>query len=209
MFFELTDLLTCPHCGPECGLVLLVQETVDRRVHSGWLGCPNCRRDFPVRGGVADLRLDPAAAPDPRPPLEEDELALKIVALGGLAEERGCLLLDERLAHSAAEIARLAPGLQVIVVRRSPPEVVRPDEANVILSDGDLPLLEYRWRAVAIAPGGDRELVAAAARRVESGGRLVLFDATAGDREEIEPAGLEIIASEGGTTVAQRALHRL
>jgi uncharacterized protein YbaR (Trm112 family) len=204
VFFELTDLLTCPRCGPAHGLVLLVEEVEERRVNRGWLGCPNCRYDYPVEHGVADLRLDPEASAAPRPAFEEDELALKIVALSGLAEERGYLLLDERLAHSAAGVIEIAPELEVIVVRSKPDDSAERRGINRVLSDAGLPVGEYKLGGVAIAPGADRELVAAAARRVRTGGRLVLFDATEEDLAEVGRAGLTVVAAEGGTAVAER-----
>ncbi len=171
---------------------------------SGWLGCPNCRRDYPISEGVADLRLDPASAPPPRPPLQADELALKIVALCGLGEEREMLLVDERLAHAAPAVLELAPELEVIVARWSPSPAVEQRGVSRLLVDSDLPLVEYRLAGVAIAPGGDRDLVAAAARRVRTGGRLVLFEATAADVEAVERSGLHIVAREGETAVAER-----
>jgi hypothetical protein len=50
--------------------------------------------------------------------------------------------------------------------------------------------------------------VAAAARRVAAGGRLVLFDATDADLEEARAGGLEVIAAQGGTVVAERRAKR-
>jgi len=209
VFYELTDLLTCPRCGPAHGLILLVQEVGDRRVQRGWLGCPDCRTDYPVTGGVADLRLHSQTGRQPRSPLEDDELALQIVALSGLADERGYLLLDERLAHTAHAVAELAPALEVISV--SPAADGSGGERGVsrVLSELRFPLVEYRLHAVAIAPGGDRELVAAAARRVAPGGRLLLFDAGDGDLEQVEASGLVILAAEGSTAVAERELEPL
>ncbi|HWK89996.1 MAG TPA: Trm112 family protein, partial [Longimicrobium sp.] len=57
MHILLTDLLTCPRCGPEHGLVLLADRIEERRVVRGRLGCPNCRETYPVAGTVADLRV--------------------------------------------------------------------------------------------------------------------------------------------------------
>ena len=59
MHLLLTDRLTCPRCGPEFGLILLADKLVDRVVHSGVLGCPNCRDAFQVEDGFADLRAPP------------------------------------------------------------------------------------------------------------------------------------------------------
>jgi uncharacterized protein YbaR (Trm112 family) len=204
VYFELTDLLACPRCGPGFGLVLLVDEVDGRRVRRGWLGCPNCSRDFPVEHGVADLRQGPAAPGAPRPAFQDDELALKIIALSGLANERGYLLLDERLAHAAVAVVELAPEVEVIVVRSTPDDSAEQPGISRVLSDTHFPLAEYRLRAVAIAPAANRELVAAAARRVTAGGRLVLFDATDVDLDEVERAGLIVVAAEGGTLVAER-----
>lgn len=204
MFFELTDLLACPRCGPSHGLVLLVQEVNERRVESGWLGCAKCRHDFPVSGGVADLRLAPETTPRAAVAVEDDELALKVLALSGLAEERTYLLLGERLSHAAVGIVEMAPDLEVIALYPEPdggPE--RHGVSRIVLDDG-LPLVEFRLRAVAIAPGGDPERVRDAARRVAVGGRLVLFDAKAEDIEEVRRSALQLIAVEGGTVVAER-----
>lgn len=203
----MTDLLTCPRCGPSRGLILLVQEVEERRVRSGWLGCPSCRHDYPVRDGIADLRLESEEGPVATPqPLTESELALKILALTGLAEERTYLLLDERLAHVAAEIAEMAPDLEVITVRASAGEAETERHGiSRVLAGEPFPLAEYRLRGVAVAPGGDAALVRAAARRLLVGGRLALFDATAEDLREVERSGLRIAAAEGRTAVAERS----
>ncbi len=213
VFFELTDLLTCPTCGPAHGLVLLVQEVEDRRVRTGWLGCPNCRHDYPVNDGVADLRLEPQAAVESRArpidTVDDDELALKVLALMGLTEPRGFVLVDERIAHAAAALSKLAPELEVIAVSSTRGD--RDDTCGVsrILADRPYPLVEFSLPGVAIAPGGDPERVAAAARRVAAGGRLVLFEATDEDVEEARRLGLSILAVEGGTAVAQRRVDSL
>ncbi len=209
MFFELTDYLACPRCGPAFGLVLLVEEVDGRRVRSGWLGCPNCRHDYPVREGVADLRLDPHADPGKPGRFKDAELALKIVALSGMGEDSGCLMVDERLAHSAAEVAALAHQLEVIAVSAWSADATSTAGVSLVLADVRFPLVESRLRCVAIAPGGDSELVAAAARRVAAGGRLLLFDAAESDLEVARRSGLKIVAVEDGTAVAERRVGSL
>lgn len=181
-----------------------MKEVDDRRVKSGWLGCPNCRRDFPVTDGIADLRVEPEARRAMRPAVEEDELAVKVLALSGLAGERGPLLLGDGLEHVAGDIVDLAPELEVIVVTRTPERLaVRPGVSGVACDIG-IPVAEAKLPCVAIAPGGAGDLVAAAARRVGGGGRLLLFDATAGDVAEVERSGFRVIAAEGTTAVAER-----
>ena len=204
MYFELTDILTCPVCGPAHGLVLLVREVEDRRVRSGWLGCPNCRRDYPVADGVADLRLEPDTRRPGRPAVDEDELAVKILALSGLAGERGFVLLGEGLEHAAAGITELAPELEVIAMAETPMRLAARPGVSGVACDVGLPVAERKLRCVAIAPAGAGEDVAAAARRVAAGGRLLMFNATADDIAEAERSGLTILAAEGTTAVVER-----
>ncbi|KPK62299.1 MAG: hypothetical protein AMS21_07825 [Gemmatimonas sp. SG8_38_2] len=207
MFFELTDLLTCPTCGPKHGLVLLVQEVEDRRVRTGWLGCPNCRNDYPVNDGVADLRLEASATPEVAARFietDDDELALKVLALLGLNERRAFVLVDERIAHVASALSELAPELEVIAVSSTPVGPGNAGAVSRVLAERPFPLVEFKLPGVAIAPGGNPGLVAAAARRVATGGRLALFDATAEDIEEAKRSGLTILAVESGTAVAER-----
>ena len=192
---------------------MLVQEVENRRVRSGWLGCPNCRHDYPVTDGVADLRLNPNAAPEfPARFIEQDdddELALKVLALLGLKEQRAFVLVDERIAHVAPALSALAPELEVIAVSSAPVDREDADGVSRVLSDRPFPLVEFRLPGVAIAPVGNPGLVAAAARRVATGGRLVLFDAKVEDVEEARRSGLTVLAVESGTAVAERKLDSL
>jgi uncharacterized protein YbaR (Trm112 family) len=204
VFFELTDLLTCPRCGPAHGLVLLVEEVEERRVSSGWLGCPNCRNDYPVVDFVADLRVESEAEDTSRPAFVDDELPLKIMALSGLAEGRGYLLLGERLAHAASAIADIAPEIEVIAIAGSTGDLAGRSGVNAVICDAGFPLAERQVGCVAIAPAGDAELVADAARRVSAEGRLLLFDATEDDIEEAKRSGFSVLAAENNTAVAKR-----
>src|SRR5512133_2993550 len=90
MHILLTDLSTCPRCGPEYGLILLVEDIEDRRVVRGSLGCPNCRERYAITDGVGDFRLGeevalgaPVAA----------EAVVRLVALAGVTSPPGHLLL--------------------------------------------------------------------------------------------------------------------
>ena len=192
---------------------MLAQEVEDRRVRSGWLGCPNCRHDYPVTGGVADLRLEPAASSESRARYietdDDDELALKVLALLCLNEQRGFVLVAERIAYAATAVSELAPELEVIAVSSTPGDLDDARGVSRVLAEQPFPLVEFKLPGVAIAPGGNPQLVAAAARRVATAGRLALFDATAEDIEEAKRSGLVILAVESGTAVAERKLDSL
>ena len=208
MFFELTDLLACPSCGPEHGLVLLVEEVRDRRVRRGWLGCSHCRTDYPVRDGVARLMLEADAERAVPASYEEGELALKVLALSGLAEKRGVLVLGERLAHVAVRVAELAPELEVVAMGGGEENGVLDGVSHVACS-ASWPLVDGRADCVAIASGGDPTRVSMAGQRVGIGGRLLLFDAREEDVEEMSRIGLGLLAAEAGTVVAERRASSL
>ncbi len=154
------------------------------------------------------MRLEPEREVEAPAPYQTDELAIKIVALSGMAEAQGFLLLGERLAHAAPTVSELAPDLELIALAPSPGPAAT-GRVSWILGDADLPLLEYRLRCLAIAPGGDAAKVAVAARRVTSGGRLLLFDAAAEDLDTAKRDGLTILASERGIAVAERPAETL
>jgi len=66
MHIQLTDILTCPVCGPQHGLILRADRIVERRVRDGALGCPHCRRQYEIRGSAAFLVADETASGGPR-----------------------------------------------------------------------------------------------------------------------------------------------
>ncbi|MEJ2678028.1 MAG: hypothetical protein P8174_03010, partial [Gemmatimonadota bacterium] len=96
MHILLTDILSCPRCGPEHGLVLMAERVEDRRVREGVLGCANCRERYAVHGGLVDLRVagqevlgrdsEAESVPDGA---EEPEEAVRLAALMGVTEGSG------------------------------------------------------------------------------------------------------------------------
>lgn len=70
----LLDLLICPACLPaEVQLQISVREIARDDIESGELRCPQCRRIYPIDGGVADLDL--AAMPAGKHPANKYETA--------------------------------------------------------------------------------------------------------------------------------------
>ena len=187
---------------------MLVEEIRDRRVRRGWLGCPNCRTDYPVSEGIARLMLEPEAERAVPASYEEGELALKVLALSGLAEKRGVLVLGERLAHVAVRVAELAPELEVVAMGGGEGNGVL-DGVSHVACGASWPLVDGRADCVAIASGGDQTRVAMAGQRVGIGGRLLLFDAREEDAEEVRRIGLGLLAAEAGTVVAERRASSL
>ena len=118
MFIELTDHLRCPADHDESFLVLIPDEMAGRHVVRGTLGCPVCQREYRIEQQVVELGeasvpvSAAAAAPDPG--------AAALLTLLGLEGPGGYLALVGDVAHHAAEISDLLPGIHLVLV--NPPE---------------------------------------------------------------------------------------
>ena len=208
MYILLTDRLICPRCGPGHGLILMASRIENRRVLDGELGCSNCREQYPVRDGFADLRPRPAApleAPDQPPEPGERERALRLAALMGAPEGPGFALIvggDARLAPAIADMIE-----QLEIVASYAPLAAWSERTGVsrVATGPRLPLTRGAMRAVALTgPAGDVSLEDAA-RVVSPVGRIVLDPAPADAESRLEAVGFEIAASQEATIVAKRA----
>lgn len=204
MNVSLSDLLTCPRCGPTHGLILLPMEVVDRRVRSGVLGCANCRERYRVEEYVADLRTAgeraPAfvASPGPRSEAERDEAAVRLAALLGLADASGSVLLAGPAAVHAAGVAKLVPDVTVMAV-----DAPVADNISCLRVDTALPLRSGSLAGVALT-GGRAALLEEGARLLGSAGRLLLDPVPADARSRLAGGGVRVVAEEAGTLVAVR-----
>ena len=202
----LTDVLTCPRCGPDFGLILLAHEVVERRVAEGELGCPNCRDRFPVHRGFADLRAPP------RHPLDEGAAGLPettgpdplvLAATLAVSEGPGFLVLIGQVGRAAASIAELVGGVEVVVVE---PDAVAWPPSPGVTRLAAWPGLPFRGgaRGLAIDRHGWAEWRDEALRVAGLGARIVLVDLTPEDSGPIDFAPLVTLLDEGGYTVLAR-----
>lgn len=225
MDVSLTDLLTCPRCGPTYGLVLLPNEVRDRRVESGVLGCANCRERYPVVGGVVELRSgdaggvgergDPGAAQVEEavwPGRADREAAVRLAALLGLSDAGGTVVLGGPAAAQAGLLAGLVSDLTVVVLSAAdagPPVdggVDRGGDGGAVTHlhvGAVLPLRGRSMRGVALT-GVWSVLLEEGARLLAPAGRLLVAPAPGDAAGRLEPAGLRMMLEEAGTVVAAR-----
>jgi uncharacterized protein YbaR (Trm112 family) len=210
MHILLTDILTCPRCGPEFGLVVLSERLEERRVVDGHLGCPNCRAHYPIRNRVADLRLGGAESPessasaDPMDADGGDEAAVRLAALMGLAGANGLAMVAGPGAAYAAAVSALVPELEVIAVSDDPPPASSA-EAGVsrVLASGERLPFRGGLRAAALTGGADDARLREGLRVLAPGARLVVDPAPEDAAERLRALGAEVLLAEEGVVVAR------
>ncbi|HLU24733.1 MAG TPA: Trm112 family protein [Longimicrobiales bacterium] len=204
----LTDILTCPRCGPGYGLILVADRMESRRVLDGWLGCPNCRERYPVRGGVADLR---AGASDGVGEATDEAsgseaYAWRLAALMGVTEGPGFTLIAGPGVGAAGWIAGAIEGLEVIALGDWVGGGVEEAGVSRVASGAALPFYDRSILAVALTGGTAAALLGEAVRVLAPTGRLVLDPAPADSRERLAAAGLHVLVEGDGAIVAARGV---
>lgn len=203
MHILLTDILRCPRCGPQFGLVLLADRVEERRVRAGRLGCANCREMYPVAGGEVDLRVPGGEAlPEGGAPAGPDG-AVRLAALLGLADAWGSVLLVGAGADLANGLAALVPGVEVVHAVGAPGGGEGEEPLSRVVAGTPLPLAPGSLRGVALAAGA-AGLADEGVRLLAPGGRLVVEGAPAGAAAGLEAAGLRVLLDQEGWLVAER-----
>lgn len=198
----LTDVLSCPRCGPEFGLVLLAERVEERRVLEGRLGCPNCRERYEVRGGFGDLR-----GPRDHGEVEvleagEGEAAYRLAALMGVSEGPGFVLVVGPAVGLAPGLAEVVPELEVVALDASAEGLGEEAGVSRLAFEGGLPFHGGSMLGVALTGEWAATHLEEGARVLWGGGRLVLDPAPADAVERLEQVGLRVLAWEGGVVVA-------
>lgn len=185
-------------------MVLAADRIDDRRVQQGWLGCANCRERFEIREGVADLRF-PAALGALVIPLEADpaDAAVRRAALLGLGPGHGMVVLLGPAAASAAVLAELMEGIEVVAVEAAPSTHPPQPGISRLVASARLPLADAFTRALATT--GEFVDLEEAARVVAPGGRIVVEAAAPATAERLRGAGFHILLDQDGVVVASPA----
>ena len=176
----------------------------ERRVHSGRLGCANCRTLYPIRDGVLDLRLGSTSRqPGAERSSPGDDEALRLAALLGLADGTGRVAISGPGTALAGPLAALVPDAEIVVLAEIEPELPEPGRFDRILAAGTLPFASASLRGLALTGGAGSGEIERALGLLRSGGRLVVEQAGAESRLALEAAGARILLDEGGTLVAE------
>lgn len=206
MHIVLTDIVTCPRCGPAFGLVILADRIEERRVIEGRLGCANCREEYPVRGGVADLRLQegsPAsAAPATTAETWGDEKAFRIAALLGVTDRGPPVLILGAPAAFVAGVQSVVPDAGVVGLSSAAEEGAGGVGMGWLVAAGALPFRDRSLGGVALLGRGPDQPVEDALRCLARRARIVIDPAAPEVVDRLAAAGAEIMLQQDGVAVA-------
>ena len=203
MHILLTDILTCPQCGPEYGLILLPDAVRERRVQAGVLGCPNCRQQYPVRDGGCELGGEPLVGAT-----ADAERGERLAALLGVVRGPGVLLLVGPASADAGLVAQLVPDVEVIACGwggEAGPVAEQAGVSRIGIAGSVLPLVSGRIAGVALTGDAADALLEEGVRVLSPLGRLVLEPAPVDAAERVAKGGLRVVAQDERTLVAARA----
>jgi len=215
MHILLTDILTCPRCGPEFGLILLADRISERRVLEGRLGCANCREQYPVRNGVVDVRLPGTSATGADADTDAvalrasageggEEAAVRLAALLGLADAQGKVLIAGPGAALAAGVAALVPEVEVIALAAQPGDVDgHAGVTRMVGASAPLPFRGQSLRGVALTGGAGEAALREGLRVLQPGARLVVEGAAPGTADTLSRLGAQVMLDQEGTVVAR------
>jgi hypothetical protein len=199
MFIELVDSLRCLTPHEETWLVASVSEMSGRHIIDGTLGCPICRRSYPVREGVGIFTADGSRPNLTNAGLATEERVMRAAALLGLTDAGGIVVLGDTWADCADALAELGPAH--VVTLDFAANDAGPQGVSSLAVDDALPFAAGTLRGVAL--GGRTAtpaLVSNAAERLRSRGRLVAPAVVS------LPEGVTELARDADDWVAERAV---
>jgi len=199
---ELTEMLCCPAAHAPDVLVLSTGAMQGRLVRSGVVGCPVCRREYPIVDGVVDFAgagpgatagLSTGAARPPAARASALQALLDLSGPGGIV-----VLIGSAAAHGPA-LAALMDGIHFVGVN-APPGTRETPALSLLRAAGKIPLRAAMARGVVVgAEAAVAPWLAEAARILLPGRRFVL------ECEEGAPPGIRRLAAGDGLWVGEKA----
>jgi len=201
---ELTEMLRCPERHEEAFLVMSTGEMVGRMVRSGILGCPVCRKEYPIVKGIVNFsggegtplrdKNTQSLRGVPSPPDAET-----LQALLDLSGPGGYVVLVGSAARHAVALAGLMGGIHFVGID-APPDVAELPVLSLLACETMIPLRRAMARAVVVGPERASPPWLSEALRVLLRGRRLVIE----DEGATAPAGLKQLAVGQGLWVGER-----
>lgn len=194
MRLELAERLRCPRAHAPTPLVVVASQVVERELRGGVAGCMVCRYEAHFEEGDliaegarpgASLGAPPGAdggetrGPEPAPDVD------RLIALLGLAEPGGAVLLTGPYVAAASELA--ARCEVAVITDRARPVRALEDPVSALVGFGDaIPFAEGSFRGAALGVDVSSARAREVVRVLPRGARIVgavTLDLPAGARE--------------------------
>lgn len=200
MHIELTEMLRCPEPHELDVLVLSTGEMLGRMVRSGVVGCPVCRKEYPIVRGVVDFSgrvVASGACPPSLVPRPEQSQTLQ--ALLDLSGPGGFVVLLGDATRHAAGLAGLMGGIHFVGVD-APADVEESLVLSLLRAPGMIPLRPAMARAVVVGADRAGAIWFEEAQRVLLRGRRFVVE-----REDVDPpAGINRLAAGQGLWAGEK-----
>ena len=172
MYIELLDNLRCVADHPQIPLVTAITDRDGRFVVTATMGCPTCKREYPIENGIACFTSPKSAIHPPVASTATREEAIRLAAFLDVSEG-GVIALVGACATQSVEVAALN-GARIFAVN-SPAVLDESDRVGLIRAGKRLPFAEGALRGIAIdEPDWNSGDVEVAAHALGPGGRVVL-----------------------------------
>lgn len=169
MHIDIIDALRCPNPHEESWLVASADVTEGRDIMEGVLGCPVCRAEYSIHGGLVAFTRLPATMTPSAPSNEEQ--ALRLAAFLDLTNVRSFAMLVGSWGNHARALHQLVDAPILLV--NPPAGIELGGELSAITCGSAVPVARRSAHAVALDATVDPALVASALSAVRVGGRVV------------------------------------
>lgn len=168
MQLDIAERLRCPRPHAATPLILVAHRTDDRDLVAATAGCMTCHLEVSVRDG--DVFFPGASSAQRTDAAASTDALDRLVALLGLAEPGGAVLLTGRYAALAAAVAS---AVDVHVVARNVEPARGAGVSVVHLAEPVVPFSDNTFRAAALDADTPLPVLLDAVRALQVGGRLL------------------------------------
>src|SRR5436189_6086444 len=197
-------MLRCPERHEEAFLVMSTGEMVGRMVRSGILGCPVCRKEYPIVKGIVNFsggegtplrdKNTQSLRGVPSPPDAET-----LQALLDLSGPGGYVVLVGSAARHAVGLAGLMGGIHFVGIN-APSDVEELPVLSLLVSETMIPLRGAVARGVVVGPERTSPAWLGEALRVLLRGRRLVIE----DERAAPSAGVTQLAVGEGLWVGEK-----
>ena len=195
MRLDLAERLRCPRSHASTPLIVVADEVTGRDLRRGVAGCPVCQLEARIDAG--DVWFGADRDDDHGEPADLEGALDRLIALCGLAEPGGAVLLTGRYGRLAERLT-VAAGVSVVLIHPRSPHVGTDEVSTVHGERAQVPFIDQTFRAAALDTGFPESFIADVARSVQVGGRIVAAASV------VPPEGVSELARDAAEWVGAR-----